>query len=275
VISRSLIPCIDCCRAMWAAQDGSRRACRFARIENGLQAAVMAPTEILAEQHFRKFGEWLGPPRPANRVVHREPNQERARLARAAIASGRATVAIALTPCSRRKWNSVHLGLAVVDEQHRFGVAQRLALRTKERAAPADDECDADSENPFDELLRRSRRLGHRRAAAGKKAGVNETRRRFAPAGGGAPHPRGLRCRWPGLLGVPPDRGVRTAAAADGARYARDAQPEFPELRVGLIHGRLRPDEKAQMMAAFLAGTIQLLVGTTVIEVGVDVPNVR
>jgi len=118
------------------------------------------------------------------------------------------------------------LGLAVVDEQHRFGVAQRLALRSKgEESHTADDERDADSEDAFDELLRRSRCVRHRRAAAGKKAVVTkliadsrraEVVRRIREACGA-----GGQAYWV----CPLIEEIRTAAAADGARYTRDAQP--------------------------------------------------
>ena len=123
-------------------------------IESGKQVAFMAPTEILAEQHYRKLAAWLEglgvPHRVAVRVGCREAAR---RQALEALASGETPFASARTRCSRKASRCRSLGLAIVDEQHRFGVAQRLALRGKGRGrgAPADDERHADSAHARDD----------------------------------------------------------------------------------------------------------------------------
>ncbi|HEY6721282.1 MAG TPA: ATP-dependent DNA helicase RecG, partial [Burkholderiales bacterium] len=104
-------------------------------VENGLQAAVMAPTEILAEQHFRKFGDWLGPLGLEIAWLTGSQTRKERNLARAAITSGKAKIAIGTQALFQEQVEFHALGLSVVDEQHRFGVAQRLALRTKGRDA--------------------------------------------------------------------------------------------------------------------------------------------
>ena len=127
------IRCTACCRAMSAAARRSWRRRGRAAVENGLQAAVMAPTEILAEQHYRKFAEWLAP--LGVRVAWLAgalPARER-RAAIAAVADGGIQVAIGTHALFQEKVAFARLGLAIVDEQHRFGVRQRLALRDKGR----------------------------------------------------------------------------------------------------------------------------------------------
>ncbi len=193
-------------------------------VENGLQAAVMAPTEILAEQHFRKFGEWLGPLGLEIAWLTGGQTRKERDAALAVIASGKAPVAIGTHSLFQEQVQFRSLGLAVVDEQHRFGVVTKLV---------------ADSRRP--EVVRRIRE------ACG--------------AGGQA--------YWVCPLIEESEQLQLQTALDTHAALTR----EFPELMVGLIHGRLKPAEKARTMAAFLAGRIKLLVGTTVIEVGVDVPN--
>ena len=243
-------------------------------IENGLQAAVMAPTEILAEQHFRKFSEWLGPLGLEIAWFTGNQTKKERDSARAAIASGRATVAIGTHALFQEHVEFRSLGLAVVDEQHRFGVAQRLALRIKgeephqlmmsatpiPRTLSMSYYADLDV-SVIDELPPGRRPVVTKLVADSRRPEVVRRIREACGAGGQA--------YWVCPLIEESEQLQLQTALDTHATLSR----EFPELRVGLIHGRLRPDEKAQTMAAFLAGTIQLLVGTTVIEVGVDVPN--
>jgi ATP-dependent DNA helicase RecG len=243
-------------------------------VENGLQAAVMAPTEILAEQHLRKFSEWLGP--LGLQVVWLTGSQTRKECdsASAAIASGKATVAIGTHALFQDGVEFHSLGLAVVDEQHRFGVAQRLALRSKGEeshqlmmsATPIPrtlsmSYCADLDVSVIDELPPGRTPVVTKLIADSRRAEIVRRIREACGAGGQA--------YWVCPLIEESEQLQLQTALDTHATLSR----EFPELRVGLIHGRLKPAEKAQTMAAFQAGRIDLLVGTTVIEVGVDVPN--
>jgi ATP-dependent DNA helicase RecG len=243
-------------------------------VENGLQAAVMAPTEILAEQHFRKFGEWLGPLGLEIAWLTGGQTRKERDAALAVIASGKAPVAIGTHSLFQEQVQFRSLGLAVVDEQHRFGVAQRLALRTKgeephqlmmsatpiPRTLSMSYYADLDV-SVIDELPPGRRPVVTKLVADSRRPEVVRRIREACGVGGQA--------YWVCPL-IEESELLQLQTALDThAALTR----EFPELKVGLIHGRLKPAEKAQTMAAFLAGRIQLLVGTTVIEVGVDVPN--
>jgi ATP-dependent DNA helicase RecG len=243
-------------------------------VENGLQAAVMAPTEILAEQHLRKFSEWLGPLGLEIAWLTGSQARKERESQRAAIASGRAAVAIGTQALFQDGVKFRSLGLAVVDEQHRFGVAQRLALRTKgeeshqlmmsatpiPRTLSMSYHADLDV-SVIDELPPGRRPVVTKLVADSRRAEVVRRIREACGAGGQA--------YWVCPLIEESEQLQLQTALDTHATLSR----EFPELRVGLIHGRLKPAEKAQAMADFLARRIQLLVGTTVIEVGVDVPN--
>ncbi len=243
-------------------------------VENGLQAAVMAPTEILAEQHLRKFSEWLVPLGLEIAWLTGSQTQKERASARAAIASRKAAVAIGTHALFQEGVEFRSLGLAVVDEQHRFGVAQRLALRTKgeeshqlmmsatpiPRTLSMSYYADLDV-SVIDELPPGRKPVVTKLFADSRRAEVVGRIREACGDGGQA--------YWVCPL-IEESEQLQLQTALD--THAR-LRKEFPELDVGLIHGRLKPAEKAQTMAAFLAGRIDLLVGTTVIEVGVDVPN--
>src|SRR5256885_1946502 len=243
-------------------------------VENGLQAAVMAPTEILADQHLRKFSEWLGPLGLEIAWLTGSQTKKERESARAAIASGRAAVAIGTHALFQEGVQFRSLGLAVVDEQHRFGVAQRLALRTKgvephqlmmsatpiPRTLSMSYYADLD-ESVLDELPPGRKPVVTKLFADSRRAEVVRRIREACGDGGQA--------YWVCPL-IEESEQLQLKTALD--THAR-LRKELPELEVGLIHGRLKPAEKAKTMAAFLAGRIDLLVGTTVIEVGVDVPN--
>jgi len=243
-------------------------------VENGLQAAVMAPTEILAEQHLRKFSEWLVPLGLEIAWLTGSQTKKERESERGAIASGRAAVAIGTHALFQEGVQFRSLGLAVVDEQHRFGVAQRLALRTKgvephqlmmsatpiPRTLSMSYYADLDV-SVIDELPPGRRPVVTKLVADSRRAEVVRRIREACTAGGQA--------YWVCPL-IEESEQLQLQTALD---THATLSKEFPRLKVGLIHGRLKPAEKAQTMAAFLAGRIDLLVGTTVIEVGVDVPN--
>jgi len=277
-------------------------------VENGLQAAVMAPTEILAEQHYRKFSEWLAP--LGVRLTWLSGSQKKKERAAAAadIASGATRVAVGTHALFQEGVEFQSLGLAIVDEQHRFGVEQRLALRAKgsggpESAGAAGAElhqmmmsatpiprtlsmsyyADLDV-SLIDELPPGRTPVTTKLIAAERRDEVLARVRAACRAGGQA--------YW--VCPLIEDNGAAAQAAAGGAGApgrrpgARQTEAlqlqnvldthahlsaEFADLRVGLVHGRLAGADKAAVMADFAAGKIQLLVATTVIEVGVDVPN--
>jgi ATP-dependent DNA helicase RecG len=249
-------------------------------VENGHQVAVMAPTEILAEQHHAKFRDWLTGLKVGVAWLSGSQRAREKREALARVAAGETGVVVGTHALIQEEVRFRSLGLAVIDEQHRFGVHQRLALRMKGARA--------------------------NRGAQPHQLMMSAT-----------PIPRTLAMSYYADLDVsvidemPPGRTpvttklVAVARRAEVVRRIRDAcmdggqaywvcplieesevlqlktaletyetvQKTFPELEVGLVHGRLKPAERARVMAAFKDGAIKLLVATTVIEVGVDVPN--
>jgi ATP-dependent DNA helicase RecG len=243
-------------------------------VENGMQAAVMAPTEILAEQHFRKFNEWLQPLGVEIAWLSGSQGRKEGDSARAAIASGQARVALGTHALFQERVVFPSLALAVVDEQHRFGVSQRLALRTKgedlhqlmmsatpiPRTLSMSYYADLDV-SIIDELPPGRTPVVTKLVADSRRSEVVWRIRDACVAGGQA--------YWVCPL-IEESEQLQLQTALDTYAALRE---ELPDLRVGLIHGRLKAAEKAQTMAEFQAGRIQLLVGTTVIEVGVDVPN--
>ena len=243
-------------------------------VENGMQAAVMAPTEILAEQHFRKFSEWLQPLGVEIAWLSGSQGRKEGESARAAIASGRARVALGTHALFQERVMFPSLALAVVDEQHRFGVSQRLALRTKgedlhqlmmsatpiPRTLSMSYYADLDV-SIIDELPPGRTPVLTKLVADSRRSEVVRRIRDACVAGGQA--------YWVCPL-IEESEQLQLQTALDTYAALRE---ELPDLRVGLIHGRLKATEKAQTMAEFQARRIHLLVGTTVIEVGVDVPN--
>ncbi|CAM5794994.1 ATP-dependent DNA helicase RecG [Ottowia pentelensis] len=281
-------------------------------IDAGWQCALMAPTEILAEQHFAKLAQWLAPllatrGQAVAWLTGSQKKKERAPML-AAIESGAAALVIGTHAVIQAQVKFARLGLAIIDEQHRFGVEQRLALRQKALPPP----------------------LGEGRGGGAEvqgEAGASP-HPNLPPKGEGAmePHllmmsatpiPRTLAMSYYADLDVstldelPPGRTpvvtkllaehrrdelverlraqigegrqvywvcplIEESEALD-LRHASQTHAELsaalPAARVGLLHARLPPAEKKAVMAEFVAGRIDVLVSTTVIEVGVDVPN--
>ncbi len=247
-------------------------------IENGYQAAIMAPTEILAEQHFHKLSGWLAPLEITVVWLSGRQKKKQRDAALADIAAGSAMLAIGTHALFQEQVEFDRLGLAIIDEQHRFGVHQRLALSQK-----------------------------------GKKIGIVPHQLMMSAT----PIPRTLSMSYYADLDVsvidelPPGRTpVMTKLVAESRRdeiimRIRDVchadkqvywvcplieesetlqlktaietyetlSQTLSELKIGLVHGRLQAQEKSAVMKLFQQGEIQLLVATTVIEVGVDVPN--
>jgi ATP-dependent DNA helicase RecG len=249
-------------------------------IENGYQVAVMAPTEILGEQHYTKFSGWL---RDLDIKVTwlsgNLPRKEK-RTSLEEIASGAAHIAIGTHALFQDAVEFSRLGLAIVDEQHRFGVRQRLALRLKgstpesavqphqlmmsatpiPRTLAMSYYADLDV-SVIDELPPGRSPIATRLVADTRRDEVIQRIRDACVAGSQA--------YWVCPL-IEESEVLQLQTALD--THAR-LQATFPELKVGLVHGRLAAAEKLAVMQAFKDGAIQLLVATSVIEVGVDVPN--
>lgn len=243
-------------------------------VENGWQAAVMAPTEILAEQHYRKFNDWLAP--LGIRVAWLSGVQGKAerQAALEMLASGESQVAVGTHALFQEQVQFVRLGLAIVDEQHRFGVQQRLALRQKgtqphqlmmsatpiPRTLAMSYYADLDV-SVIDELPPGRTPIVTRV--------VSDARRDEVVARVRDACLQGRQAYWVCPL-IEESEALQLKTAVETYEQLAAA---LPGLRIGLVHGRMKPAEKQAVMRAFIAAEIQLLVATTVIEVGVDVPN--
>ncbi len=243
----------------------------------GYQVALMAPTEILSEQHLNNFETWF---RPLNiKVVWltgRSKGKARAAILDA-IAGGQAQLVVGTHALFQADVVFHKLGLTIIDEQHRFGVHQRLALREKGAAGAMPHQLIMTA-TPIPRTLAMSAyadldfsvidELPPGRLPVNTVAIANERREavveRIRAACG-----RGQQAYWVCTL----IEESETLAAQAAEVTANELVLLLPEVRIGLVHGRLKPAEKAKVMAAFQDGDIELLVATTVIEVGVDVPN--
>jgi ATP-dependent DNA helicase RecG len=254
----------------------------LAAADAGRQAAVMAPTELLGEQHWRKFSEWLAPLGVSVAWLHGGQSAKQKRATQDAVAAGEVAIVVGTHALFQRGVAFARLGLAVVDEQHRFGVQQRLSLRRKGEAragmAPLVPHQLMMSATPIPRTLSMSyyadldvsvidelppgRRPVATRLVADARRGEVLARIREACA-------EGQQAYWVCPVIEESKEGDLQTALDTFETLTR----ELPQLRVGLVHGRLAAADKAAAMEAFGAGRTQLLVATTVIEVGVDVPN--
>jgi ATP-dependent DNA helicase RecG len=242
-------------------------------IEAGYQAAFMAPTEILAEQHFLKLAAWFEP-LGVDVLWLAGGLGKTLRQARQRQAATTAQLIVGTHALIQEKVDFGRLGLVIVDEQHRFGVVQRLDLRRKGAnphqlmmsATPIPRTLAmsyyADLDVSVIDQLPPGRSPVRTRLFADARRHEVVSAVRAVVAGG-------RQVYWVCPL-IEESATLELQAALD-THTALTA--ELTGLRVGLVHGRLRGDQKAAVMAAFVAGEIDLLVATTVIEVGVDVPN--
>jgi ATP-dependent DNA helicase RecG len=253
-------------------------------IENGYQAALMAPTEILAEQHYLKLRDWLEPLAIVPVWLSGSLKKKEKKLAAERIASGETLLAIGTHALFQEQVSFHKLGLAIVDEQHKFGVQQRLALRKKGLAEVlAPEGCTEPhqlmmSATPIPRTLAMSYyadldvsvidELPPGRTPVITKLASDE-RRSEVIARVRAACMAGQQAYWVCPL-IDESETLQLQTALETFQLLTQT---FPELCVGLVHGKLDNIEKARVMAAFKAGELQLLVATTVIEVGVDVPN--
>jgi len=244
-------------------------------IENGWQVALMAPTEILAEQHYRKMLAWLTPLNIHITWLTGSQSKKDREAALAAIADGRAQFAVGTHALFQDAVKFKNLGLAIIDEQHRFGVHQRLALRQKGQPEPHQLMMSA---TPIPRTLSMSYyadldvsvidELPPGRTPIVTKL-ISDVRRDEILQRVREACLQGNQAYWVCPL-IEESEALQLATANDTFALMQEV---FPELKVGLVHGRMKPAEKQAVMAAFSSGELQLLVATTVIEVGVDVPN--
>ena len=262
-------------------------------VQCGCQVAVMAPTEILADQHLRNFQHWLAPLDVAVQWLTGKIKGKQREAALQTIASGEAAVVVGTHALFQESVNFANLGLVIVDEQHRFGVHQRLALRNKgvkydpagnteltasakphpiyphqlimtatpiprtlAMTAYADLDCSVIDELPPGRTPVETVVISNQR-----REEVIE--RVYAACRGGR------QSYWVCTL-IEESEALQCQAAQD--THAQ-LQATFTDLRVGLVHGRMSSTAKDQVMSEFKNGNMDLLVATTVIEVGVDVPN--
>jgi len=247
-------------------------------VENDKQAAIMAPTEILAEQHLINFKSWLEPLGIKVSWLAGKVKGKAREAALAEIGSGEAQVVVGTHALFQDEVAFHDLAMVVIDEQHRFGVDQRLSLREKGRndgkiphqlimtatpiprtlamSAYADLDCSIIDELPPGRTPVQT-------------VVIDDSRRDQVVERVQQNCKQGLQAYWVCTL-VEESEALQCQAAETTAEALREA---LPDLRIGLVHGRLKPAEKAEVMAQFKAHELDLLVATTVIEVGVDVPN--
>jgi ATP-dependent DNA helicase RecG len=254
-------------------------ACAALRaISSGYQVAIMAPTEILAEQHWQNFSTWFEPLTISMEWLTGRLKGKKRQQSLDRIASGEALLVIGTHALFQADVAFAKMGLVIVDEQHRFGVNQRLALtekadanigrphqlimtatpipRTLSMVAYADLDCSIIDElppgrQPVDTVL------------------IDSSRRQQVVDRVASACAQGRQAYWVCTLIEESETLQAQAAEATAAELAE----QLTHLNIGLVHGRLKPAEKQAVMAAFKAGKLSLLVATTVIEVGVDVPN--
>lgn len=247
-------------------------------IESGFQVSLMAPTEILAEQHLHTFRQWFENLPVRIGWLSGKTRAKARKQVLEDLAGGNCDLLIGTHAVFQESVEYQRLGLIIVDEQHRFGVHQRLALREKAGSGSTRPHQLVMTATPIPRTLAMSAyadldcsvidELPPGRSPVNTVVFSNERRarvmERIASACGG-----GRQAYWVCTL-IDDSETLQAQAAEATADQLREA---LPGIRVGLVHGRLKPAEKAEVMDGFKHGEIQLLVATTVIEVGVDVPN--
>ena len=247
-------------------------------LEAGWQVALMAPTEILAEQHHANFSRWLAPLGISVAWLAGKLKGKARHNQLQMIATGEAAMVVGTHALFQDEVRFHNLGLAIIDEQHRFGVQQRLSLRDKgaagrfsphqlimtatpiPRTLAMSAYADLDT-SVLDELPPGRTPVNTVLVADGRRDEVIERVR--------AGCAEGRQAYWVCTLIEESEQLQAQAAEVTWQALCES----LPELSIGLIHGRMKASEKGEIMAAFKNGDLHLLVATTVIEVGVDVPN--
>jgi ATP-dependent DNA helicase RecG len=245
--------------------------------DNGYQTAITAPTELLAEQHFRVFSEWLeplgiSPVWLSGKVLGKKRTEALQRI------SSGARVVIGTHALMQKGVEFSRLGLVIVDEQHRFGVDQRMNLLEKGGTGNQQAHQLIMTATPIPRTLAMTAYAGMDVSVIdelppGRKPVTtvvlsNERRQEIIQRVASA-CANGQQAYWVCTL-IEESDAIEAQAAED---VAADLRKDLHGLNIGLIHGRMKPTDKQQVMDEFKAGKIHLLVATTVIEVGVDVPN--
>lgn len=247
-------------------------------IENGYQVALMAPTEILAEQHYQKFLPWFTSLGISIVWLTGSLKVKEKRLAQEQIMRGDAQLAIGTHALIQEGIIFANLGLAIIDEQHRFGVRQRLQLHAKKGTEPVYAHQLMMSATPIPRTLAMTYYADLEVSVIdelppGRKPVVTklikENRRPEVVVGVQQELAKGRQCYWVCPL-IEESEVLQLKTALETFETLSNTLSEYS---VGLIHGKLKAEEKSSIMGRFKDGQIQLLVSTTVIEVGVDVPN--
>jgi ATP-dependent DNA helicase RecG len=246
-------------------------------IDSGYQAALMAPTEILAEQHFRKIAAWMEPLGVKVAWLTGSLKKKEKTAASEMAESGEAQLVIGTHALIQDTVQFAKLGLVLVDEQHRFGVGQRLTLRNKGSDGLVPHQLMM-SATPIPRTLAMTYyadlevsvidELPPGRTPIVTRA-IDQNRRDEVIARVHAAALEGRQVYWVCPL-IEESEALQLQTATETYETLAAA---LPDLVVGLVHGRMKPAEKQVIMDAFSAGEVHVLVATTVIEVGVDVPN--
>ncbi len=247
-------------------------------IDNGFQVAMMAPTEILAEQHFRRLSDWLTPLGISVVWISGSMKKKAREQIVSMIQTGEASLVIGTHALIQDTVQFRHLGLVIIDEQHRFGVGQRLVLRNKGESQTMLPHQLMMSATPIPRTLAMTfyadldvsviDELPPGRKPVITRL-VSQERREEVIGRIQAAAMQGRQIYWVCPL-IEESESLQLQTAIDTHAILTEA---LQGLSVGLVHGRMKPDEKQHVMAAFQQGRIDVLVATTVIEVGVDVPN--
>jgi ATP-dependent DNA helicase RecG len=252
-------------------------ACLYA-VEAGYQVAIMAPTELLAEQHYRSFTQWLTPLGISLAWLSGKLKGESRKTALTKLASGEAAVVIGTHALVQQGVIFKNLALVVIDEQHRFGVHQRLILRDKGLKGDCYPHQLIMTATPIPRTLAMTAYadLDHSELnemppgrIPVKTVAISNSRRDDVIARVSKACENGRQAYWVCTL-IEESEVLQCQAAEEAADSLRQV---LPNLEIGLAHGRMRSKDKEAVMQRFKDGKLDLLVATTVIEVGVDIPN--
>lgn len=245
----------------------------LAAIENGYQAAIMAPTEILAQQHYNNLVKWLTPLGLKVELLLGSIGKKQRRESETNLRNGQANIAVGTHALIQDGVDFANLGAVVIDEQHRFGVKQRLALRKKSQnpqiltmtATPIPRTLAITMNGDLDLTIIDELPKGRKpiiTTLTNSRRQIAELIRHEVDAG------RQAYIVYPLI-----EESETLSAKAATIEKERWQNEVFPNYKVGLLHGKLKNDEKDEVMAKFKNKEYDILVSTTVVEVGVDIPN--